>query len=97
MRGKRALNSLSQNLTVLTAPSGGANPLSLLPMVAARFPEGGAFSAPPASILALSVTCGDSSPKGRALGIEGKLSGKLQSLRFRQWLSLWESWQIRRI
>ena len=33
-----------------------------------------------------------SSPKGRALGIEGKLSAQVQSLWFRQSLSLWERW-----
>ena len=31
------------------------------------------------------------SPKGRGLGIAGKLPRELQSLRFRQRLSLWES------
>ena len=59
----------------------GANPLSLLTVFAASSPEGGAFSAPPASVLALSVTCGDSSPKGRALGIAVKFPAQTQSLR----------------
>ena len=44
------------------------------------------------SILALSVTCGDSSPKGRALGMAVSFPVELQSVRFRQSLSLWERW-----
>ena len=47
--------------------SGGA-PFRLLTAFAATFPKG--------SVLALSVTCGDSSPKGRALGIAAKFSVK---------------------
>ena len=44
------------------------------------------------SILALSVTCGDSSPKGRALGMAVSFPVELQSVRVRQSLSLWERW-----
>ena len=44
------------------------------------------------SILALSVTFGDSSPKGRALGMAVEFPVELQSVRFRQSLSLWERW-----
>ena len=43
-------------------------PFRLLPAFAATFPKG--------SVLALSVTCGDSPPKGRALGIAAKFSVK---------------------
>ena len=41
------------------------------------------------------VCCADSPLWDGALGMERKLSGKLQSLRFRQRLSLWESWHRR--
>ena len=36
-----------------------------------------------------------SSPKGRALGMAGKFTVKVQRSRFRQSLSLWERWQSR--
>ena len=47
-------------------------PFRLLTAFAATFPKG--------SVLALSVTCGDSSPKGRALGIAIQFPAKVQSL-----------------
>ena len=50
-------------------------------------PEGVSAETPP-------VAFGDSPLWDGAFGIVGKLSGKLQSLRFRQWLSLWESWRV---
>lgn len=40
------------------------------------------------SVLALSVTYGDTSPKGRALGMAVQFPVELQSVRFRQSLSL---------
>ena len=46
----------------------GGYPFRLLTAFAATFPKG--------SVLALSVTCGDSSPKGRALGIAAKFPVK---------------------
>ena len=49
------------------------NPFRLLTAFAATFPKG--------SVLALSVTCGDSSPKGRALGIAVRFLAQPQSLR----------------
>ena len=51
----------------------GGYPFCLLTAFAATFPKG--------SVLALSVTCGDSSPKGRALGIAIQFPAKVQSLR----------------
>ena len=50
----------------------GGYPFCLLTAFAATFPKG--------SVLALSVTCGDSSPKGRALGIAIQFPAKVQSL-----------------
>ena len=47
------------------------------------------------TVLALSVTCGDSSPKGRAFGITVQFPVKVQSLRQRQRLPLRGSWQSR--
>ena len=44
------------------------------------------------ALSALSVTYGDSSPKGRALGITVWFQAQVQSLWFRQSLSLWERW-----
>ena len=49
------------------------DPFRLSTAFAATFPKG--------SVLALSVTCGDSSPKGRALGIAIQFPAKVQSLR----------------
>ena len=47
------------------------------------------------SILALSVTYGATSPKGRGLGMAVKLPAQVPSDRFRQRLSLWESlWRV---
>ena len=56
------------DISVCIQPIGGY-PFRLLTAFAATFPKG--------SVLALSVTCGDSSPKGRALGIAAKFSVKL--------------------
>ena len=42
-----------------------------------------------------SLLCKSTSPKGRGLGIAVKFPVYPQSLRFRQRLSLWESWQAR--
>ena len=51
------LDSLSQNLTVLTAPQRDGNPLSLLPMVAASSPEGG-------DLFVLTERCQKAPPSG---------------------------------
>ena len=47
------------------------------------------------SRLALSVTCGDSSPKGRAKSTAGSflIAPNTLAPTFTAWLSLWESWR----
>ena len=44
---------------------------------------------------ALSVTCGDSSPKGRAKNTAGNflITSNTLASRLTAWLSLWESWR----
>ena len=44
---------------------------------------------------ALSVTCGDTSPKGRGKGTAGNflIIPNTLVLNFTAWLSLWESWR----
>ena len=59
----QSVYSLSETLAGVPLPS--------VHCVRSTFPKG--------SVLALSVTCGDSSPKGRALGIAGKFPAKVQS------------------
>ena len=65
--------------------------------IAQRRPLGGAGAGAPEGVSAKTppVCCADSPLWDGAFGMAGKLSGKLQSLRFRQRLSLWESWHRR--
>ena len=48
-----------------------------------------------ATACALSVTCGDSSPKGRAKSTAGSffIMPNTLVMNFTAWLSLWESWR----
>ena len=67
MAAKRS-KLIYQSVYSLLGTLAGGYPFRLLTVFAATFPKG--------SVLALSVTCGDSSPKGRALGIAAKFSVK---------------------